>query len=706
MNTTTTTNLHVKYKSIRIYIHKPILNASTYDLLGRIETTQSPTGYLQKNNYDANGFIASVTGSHSDSFIFETLWQADAYDAVGRVLSESLGNGVRNFNDYNQYSGHLLETCSKVQSVEANHADSKACDSATYIHHQSYEYDLADNLTTKVDHINDRELHHRFDELGRLYLVYHKNSFKTDVFKYDAIGNFEKRSDFGTYRYSQDPNSSKSRLESVETLDGKQLTFQYDGNGNTIKSDKGVFSYTPENLVSEIRKNKSQYSTFKYSPGGQRYFQDYRDGRRHLKTTYLGSYEKIEEIGAEPLFPTSERTRHRHYISSPSGVVGVVEEIDWFYPIRHSRNFERLSGFQKTEHTVQHTVKKSYFLKDSLGSVTTVLNNVAVVIDRFEYDAWGKRVETDRESYNTYRVGYTGHEHLDNLGLIHMNGRVYDPELGRFISADPFIQSQMNSQSFARYSYVTNNPYKYVDPSGYFKIKIGNPFKKLNEAFNGLVKGIENSIKKVGKWLEENWREVVTVVVVVAVSYACAGTCSAVVAGAMAGFAGGATSAALYGGNIHDVLSAGFKGAAIGAFTAGVADAWGNANHGLANKWGLGQDSIGRALGHGVSGGLASEMQGGEFMHGFGSAAFTHYASAHANVDNIQGFNGDKIVRVSVDAAIGGTASVIGGGKFANGAITAAFQSMYNRETERAKRLEEEYQKFISELPEIPGWFF
>lgn len=48
-----------------------------------------------------------------------------------------------------------------------------------------------------------------------------------------------------------------------------------------------------------------------------------------------------------------------------------------------------------------------------------------------------------------------------------MNGRVYDPTLGRFISADPVIKEGFSSQNFSRYSYVLNAPNKYTDPSGF-----------------------------------------------------------------------------------------------------------------------------------------------------------------------------------------------------------------------------------------------
>jgi len=63
--------------------------------------------------------------------------------------------------------------------------------------------------------------------------------------------------------------------------------------------------------------------------------------------------------------------------------------------------------------------------------------------------------------------GFTGHEQLDEMGLIHMNGRVYDARLGRFIQADPLIQDPTKVQSLNRYSYVWNNPLNATDPSGF-----------------------------------------------------------------------------------------------------------------------------------------------------------------------------------------------------------------------------------------------
>lgn len=75
-------------------------------------------------------------------------------------------------------------------------------------------------------------------------------------------------------------------------------------------------------------------------------------------------------------------------------------------------------------------------------------------------------IDTLRSQF-TANHGYTGHEHLEATGLIHMNGRVYDPLIGRFLSADPTVPDPFDLQSFNRFSYVSNNPLGWVDPSGH-----------------------------------------------------------------------------------------------------------------------------------------------------------------------------------------------------------------------------------------------
>ncbi len=101
-------------------------------------------------------------------------------------------------------------------------------------------------------------------------------------------------------------------------------------------------------------------------------------------------------------------------------------------------------------------------------------NPTGGTVERLSYDAQGKRrfANGGDDVSNSLRgvttdFGFTGHEHLDDLGLIHMNGRLYDPRIGRFVSGDPRGQDWRKPQTLNRYSYVKNNPLKYVDPSGF-----------------------------------------------------------------------------------------------------------------------------------------------------------------------------------------------------------------------------------------------
>jgi RHS repeat-associated protein len=93
-----------------------------------------------------------------------------------------------------------------------------------------------------------------------------------------------------------------------------------------------------------------------------------------------------------------------------------------------------------------------YYQQDHLGSIAAIADENGVVIERLAYDPWGKRRNVNGLSDNADALvgvntdrGYTMHEHLDEVGVIHMNGRVYDPLIGRFMSADPFIQRSVHA---------------------------------------------------------------------------------------------------------------------------------------------------------------------------------------------------------------------------------------------------------------------
>jgi muramidase (phage lysozyme) len=232
-----------------------------------------------------------------------------------------------------------------------------------------------------------------------------------------------------------------------------------------------------------------------------------------------------------------------------------------------------------------------------------------------------------------------------------MNGRVYDPDLGRFLSADPNVQEPLNSQNLNRYSYVLNNPLSYTDPSGYF---FGKLFDAIGDVFD---------------FVFDNIRTIAAIAVAAVIMYYCPGCAP------LAGFVSGMIGS---GGDLRAGI--------IGAFTAtafqGIGEAFGP-NLSFASNAGK---ALLKTVAHGVVGGLSSVAQGGDFLSGFVSAGATQAFSLSGGFEALGGadpgsanFGGfDYVHNMTVAAVVGGTAAVLGGGKFKNGALTGAFSRLFN----------------------------
>ncbi|MGQ0801317.1 MAG: RHS repeat-associated core domain-containing protein, partial [Pseudomarimonas sp.] len=252
--------------------------------------------------------------------------------------------------------------------------------------------------------------------------------------------------------------------------------------------------------------------------------------------------------------------------------------------------------------------------------------------------------------------GYTGHEMIDGLDVVHMNGRVYDNRIGRFLQVDPFVQEPGNAQNHNRYTYLWNNPLNATDPSGYIGVK------------------------------ERQWAAAVVTIIAAAYCGPCGASWYASFAtGAVTGgIATGSWKGALYGG----LTAAAFYGIGSG-YAQVVADnaksvaavrAAGFADYSLKTVGNTGltfSQIASKVVAHGATGGVMSALQGGNFGNGFASAALTQ--AAGSRIDNI----GNVAGRVATAALVGGSVSVLTGGKFANGAITAAFSRAFNDEAHR-----------------------
>lgn len=224
-----------------------------------------------------------------------------------------------------------------------------------------------------------------------------------------------------------------------QTVNGSNtFTYAYDHRGNQVSrtaptgAQYRTIVYSLDDKAHEIRMGTGQRVRFWYGPDGQRYKRE----EAGKTTYYVGGVEVIVQGGA---------TTFKRYLGGIAlqTVVGSI--------------------IQTTQ----------YLFHDQLGSLVRIANADGSVAERLDYQAFGGRRNpsdphaTGAASTNTPR-GYTGHEFVDGTGVIHMNGRIYDSELGRFLQADPIIQAPRNTQNWNAYTYVFNNPFKYTDPTGEF----------------------------------------------------------------------------------------------------------------------------------------------------------------------------------------------------------------------------------------------
>lgn len=241
---------------------------------------------------------------------------------------------------------------------------------------------------------------------------------------YDQTGNILTKTDAGTYYYN---TNNVNALASVN--------FLHSG----ITTEPQTITYNSQNKVTEMSEGDYSYNVL-YGANGERIKSRLYENSILSKTIYYSpGYEKITTTGG---------TVENHYVVSPFGLEAIITK----------------TGATETLYLAE---------TDHLGSMIGLFDTSGVHVERYSYDAWGRRRNPSDWTFNNVPApviterGFTGHEHLDNFRLINMNGRMYDPIVARFLNVDPIIQNIFNSQNFNGYNYCINNPLKYIDPSGY-----------------------------------------------------------------------------------------------------------------------------------------------------------------------------------------------------------------------------------------------
>lgn len=378
-------------------------NSMSYDALGRVDTKTYPSGFALKYQYSTyNGEQTHIKKASDNSLI----WQLTQQNSKGQALKYSWGNGMVNTNTYSA-NGYLTrqQTGSNIQDLE-------------------YGYDeVLGNMAWRRDNLTSQGESFEYDDLNRLTSI-DPNADVTTML-YAPNGNITFKSDVGNYEYglAAKPHAVTKITNSYSNIPLLQQDVSYNAFGKVSTIKEGIDSLT-----------------IRYGMDNQRIEGKWYNNNSLVKSRiYLGDYE-IHKVGVA--------SKEIHYIFAPTGLLAVM--------VRQGSTDQLL-----------------YACTDHLGSLTALVNQAGQAVEKYSYDAWGRQRDPIEWTAYTNDAGildrayeYTGHETLAEFGLINMNGRVYDPVLGRMLSPDNYVQDPFSSQSYNRYTYCMNNPLRYIDPTG------------------------------------------------------------------------------------------------------------------------------------------------------------------------------------------------------------------------------------------------
>ena len=268
-----------------------------------------------------------------------------------------------------------------------------------------------DNLISAEDSLLSRYDNYLYDEINRITNIYRdiNNTSNAYSYYYNKLGDITSSTKLGNYTYIND-----------ELTQAGNKTYQYDNTGNQIQNDTYLISYSSTNKPT-LLSNGSNTIEFSYDSEDKRYIKTYNN-----IDTYLDKEYELYQ------------NEHRYYIYMDGKAIALFKD----------------DSISQSLH---------YLHSDHIDSITYISDENGAIVEDISYDSFG-------ESNSTFSItnrGYTGHEHIENTKFIHMNARIYDSKLSRFISADPIVPFPYDTQAYNRYAYVKNNPLILMDPTGH-----------------------------------------------------------------------------------------------------------------------------------------------------------------------------------------------------------------------------------------------
>ncbi|MEO7977987.1 RHS repeat-associated core domain-containing protein [Flavobacterium sp.] len=589
----------------------------TYDSYGRPVTATNATQELTsgltesittKNVYNTyNGMMDKLTDAND-----AVLWQLNTANEKMQPLTATLGNGVAITNTYDTHGYYTAQTHTKNSINILENTYSFNAIKGTLNNRQNVALGTSETFT--------------YDTLDRLTNWTNPLTGIVDSNTYDNKGRITNNNKLGTVTYNANVNTG--------IYQKKEIALTTAGAAYYNELPKQLVTYNMFKSPVSINESDKGSTTFTYNSHLSR--QTMQFGYQIPSPGATGIYTKTKNYtddGTVEIIKTSTEITIRTFVGGDA----------YGAPLYTEKTKTIASG--------AITDNKYYLHRDYLGSIIAISDNTGTAVERRQFDAWGNLGKLQKNGVavtlpaNGTGValmmldrGYTSHEHLAEVGLIHMNGRLYDPVLRSFLMPDNFIQQPENTQNYNRYAYVLNNPLMYSDPSGeayelLAAIGIGAAIALASYTITALLADVPFSI---GGLAKATFIGAATAAVTFGIGTAASsmfstpamgfwqGAYQGAVIGSLSG-AGGAVSNAMFTGN-NITLKAVLGGAASGAL-------------------------LGGAIG-GIQGGIRAQGRGLSFWKGIGSSTSDIAISPPVVLSGEQYGNNTEL-RADYDANIG-----------------------------------------------------
>lgn len=308
-----------------------------------------------------------------------------------------------------------------------------------------FEHDDLGRLESRTDSLSGEVESYTHDAIGRLVSMA-VNGETRKGYLYDLIGNIRYATDTGWHQYQTRPNVLTGLSERDREQSDANFEIETDSMGRRVRGLGRAVAYTPDDQPRETSLDGNAVA-FRYDHASAR-AQAVFSGTRPGVTTSFDRYTHEQRGGDAELLQVTVDGRP----------VAVVRR-------------EKSSSAPDV-----------FFLHQGYdSSIEMVTDETGKAVASLSYDPFGKRRGGDSAAGLTrllasgIRAGFTGHEHDDEVGLINMKGRTFDPFTRQFLTADPLVPDLLATQAFNRFGYVMNNPMNFIDPSGFTPDDAGAP---------------------------------------------------------------------------------------------------------------------------------------------------------------------------------------------------------------------------------------